>query len=144
MDQGVTLVPLNPVQTVVEPDMFDFINIDLCFTANVSQPLGRDAVFEFVLANTSTATIFEDYAPNIAAPFLTIPALFSGQFFTCAVIQIFGDNEVEGNEVIVSDLVPLSPQDSVANDSTLVITIIDNGQGNIIDTHVYIDLSLIM
>ena len=45
------------------------------------------------------------------------------------VLQIIGDNNVEGDEVIVSDLVPLSPQDSVANDSTLVITIIDNDQG---------------
>ena len=117
------------MQLVVEPNLFDFVNINLCFAANVPQPLGREAVFEFVISNTSTAIIFEDYTPNITSPFLTIPPLFSGRFFTCVVLQIIGDNDVEGNEVIVSDLVPLSPQDSVANDSTLVITIIDNDQG---------------
>ena len=125
---GVTLVVLNAVDTVLEPDTGNNTNATICFQANINQPMNRDIMFEFELSNLTTATLGVDFLPNETASFLTIPANFTGEFFRCLVITVFGDNQFEGDEVIVYELRAVSPLD-VVQFRSIVVTIIENDPG---------------
>ncbi len=114
----------------MELDTRDFATVRACFTAELDRPLfTRDAVFEFILSNLTTATFGVDFIPNTNNSFLTIPATFSGRFEECIEVFIIGDNDIETDEVVVYDLIPLSSLDTVlfpSGASSLVINILEN------------------
>ena len=110
---------------VTEPMFGNVTNLVICFLADVSQALDRDAVFQFELSNFSTAIFGVDYLPNINSKFLTIPATFSGTFMHCITFAVFGDLEEEDFEAILYQLTALSELDTVDTPS-LTIVIVDS------------------
>ena len=111
---GVMLTVILPPENVTEPrNSTQLITVRACFTAYINQPLDREVAFEFVVSPLTTATFGVDFLPVLDSTFLIIPRNFSGFFDQCVPIEIYGDDEVEGTEVIAYDLVPLSDLDSV-------------------------------
>ena len=127
-EQGVTLVLLSNTFIILEPDSGENTNPTACLQVNVEHPLGRDVMFEFELSNLTTATLGVDFLPNETSSFLTIPGSFSGEFFRCLVVTVFGDDQFESDEIVVYEFRALSPLDSVFS-PVLHISIIDNDQG---------------
>ena len=111
---GVMLTVMLPPENVTEPrNSTQLITVRACFTTFIDQPLDREVAFEFVMSPLTTATFGVDFLPVLDSTFLIIPRNFSGFFDQCVPIEIYGDDEVEGTEVIAYDLVPLSDLDSV-------------------------------
>ena len=136
------LLVLDTMLTAVEPDVRETVNVTACYTASILQPLERDAEFEFVLiSENSTATLSLDFfVPELDRPVLVIPSGEAGEYFRCINVTIIGDDEVEGDEVAVYELVPVDDRDAVlfpSDTMEIVITIIDN------DNSMYSDTSLI-
>ena len=101
-------------------------NLVICFSADVGQAIGRDAVFRFeLMSEFATATIGVDFLPNITSEFLTIPATFSGTFLQCINFAVFGDLEEEEFEAILYHLTALSELDRV-DTPLLTIGIVDS------------------
>ena len=135
-DLPLTLVVLQYEMYVTELDSgYDSV-VTVCFNATVSEQRRREAVFELVLDNTTTATLDYDFFPNNTDLFITIPSGFYGNFSDCVDLVIVGDNLVEDDELVVYDLVPLSDKDYVmfpGGLDSISVTIIDNdGKGIII------------
>ena len=125
--QGVTLVALNPEQSVPEEDLGNSTTAASCFEASLEQPLNRIAVFLLIQSISSTATNGLDFFP--VAPVITVPGDFVGEFVTCANFTIIGDNLIEDNETIVFDVVPQVAIDRVQfpeNTSSVIVNILDN------------------
>ena len=127
-DLGVMLFALDPAINVTEPDEGDNnALISSCFQANVTRMRRRDAVFPFVLLNSSTAYLGSDYM--VDHDYIIIPTGFSGLFAECVSIMIIGDNMIEENEVIEYNVLPTAERDSVTNYGgydPLRVTILDN------------------
>lgn len=112
---------------VTEPDGVSANIVIVCLSAEVNQPLDRDAMFGFALSSTSTATNFNDF--NITETTLTIPTNFSGVYMLCVNIAILNDTYVEPIETIEYEIIPLSSDDSVVysdGGNSLRINIFDN------------------
>ena len=127
-DLGVMLFALEPAINVTEPDEGENNTlISSCFQANVTRMHRRDAVFQFVLLNSSTAYLDSDYM--IDHDYVIIPTGFIGLFTECVSIMIIGDNMIEENEVIEYNVLPTAERDSVTNYGgydPLRVTIFDN------------------
>lgn len=123
------LVVENPVEYVSEPDSSEMALVSACFSAQLYEPLGRNASFEFGISNSSTAELFTDYFPIIESDFVVIPAGFVGSFSFCVNITVFGNDVLDGDRFAIFTLTPLSPFDMVFfpnNGSYLVLNILDN------------------
>lgn len=128
-----TLQVLDAQFTVYEPDEGHAKHFSGCFSADIGQPLGRDAVFQLIIDANDFANL--DLSVNIDSPFtITIPSSFSGEFLQCITGTLYGDNRFEDNRTIIIDVRPHSSVDSVTyvyppNASSVVIDIIDNDPG---------------
>ena len=121
---GISLVILNPEQSVMEAGLGNVTSVTSCFSVNLSQPLIRGALFELDLLGQSTAEPGFDFIINSSLIF--VPGDFIGVFFTCINFTIFGDLLLEGNETIVYDIVPRVDVDTVAVPGVIRIDILDN------------------
>lgn len=129
LDPSLTLVITTAVFYITEPDEGDRTVLSQCFEATVAQPRRNDALFEFILSNSTTALPEVDIMFSTPSPILTVPAGFSGFFNVCAELTILGDDLVEDNEVVIYSVVPLSDSDVVQfpeGADSLILNIIDN------------------
>ena len=127
---GVTLFVQTAEFNVLEPVLGQSVVVTGCFFTNITQMRSTDDVFEFTLLNSSMATDGLDFFVNSSSPFITIPATFTGIYFECVDIEIFGDNITEGNELIEYSLQPLSSEDTVQyppGSDSIRISIFDDG-----------------
>ena len=100
-----------------------------CFTSEISLPLERDASFHMLLSNLTTSTSDLDFHFELASSLLTIPTNFNGAYEMCINVVVFNDEEVESDETIAYDVMPLSELDSVeykGNDSSLLFSVFDD------------------
>jgi hypothetical protein len=101
--------------------------VKFLFTAQSNRTLNRNATFNFVFSQISTATPNIDFT-FVTPPYLTFPAGSSGNMTWCIEISITGDDSVENNESVVYDLIPMYDLDTVSPSETgaLTLNIIDN------------------
>lgn len=115
---------------IVEPDMGDIELIEACFEVQLNRTLNRDAIFELVESNLTTAELMTDYYINVSSTLLTIPAGSRGYLRECFNFTILGDDTIEDDETIVYSIRPLSELDTVefpqSSNSSLTVNIIDN------------------
>lgn len=127
----VVLYALNNTATVLEPDSGENTTVVFCFSATISQPLDRSPLFLIQPSPLSTANIFEDVVPNGV---LLIPQGFVGDYYECVTFTVYGDDEVEGDEVAIFYVLPVQQQDSVVfhlGGDAIVINITDSdGKGH--------------
>lgn len=125
VDPNLTLVIPTAVFNITEPDEGEVANVTACFEAGVDIPRRRDADFELILSNLTTANSTE-FIPSSA---LRVRMDFSGFFNSCVDFIILGDDLVESDEVIIVDIRPLSDRDRVQfsdGSDSLTVNIIDN------------------
>lgn len=127
-DLSLTLVVLDSVINVTEPDERENITLTSCFQADVQETRRRAAVFELRFLNSSTADLYSDFFNSTS--YIIVPAGFNGFFMECVDTTIVGDNSIEEDEVIEYELLPLSELDFLqypnASTSPLRIYISDN------------------
>ena len=122
---GVTLTVMNPSETLLEGNIGSNTILSIFFMANVTQPLGRLAIFQFALTSDTTATLGQDY--NLQDTEITVPFNFAGIFFTRFNLVILGDDMDEFNvEVIEGTLEPISDLDVVMASNIITINIVDD------------------
>ena len=96
-----------------------------CFIVSLNRPRTRDVVYTLEVSNTSTATPGVDF--ELSATNITItPEIQGEEYMTCVYITIYGDNIAEDDELLVINVVPMSPQDRVDDTNSIRVTFIDN------------------
>ena len=101
----------------------------VCFTSEISLPLKREASFQVLLSNLTTATPDSDFLPEYDSSLLTLPTNFSGAYEMCIDVIVFDDEEVESDEIIAYDVTPLSELDNIelkGDGSSLAFTVFDD------------------
>lgn len=124
---GVSLTVVSADESIVESDLGESSTVTTCFRTNLSQPLNRDASFQLILSNPTTATLGLDFL--LANNFIIIPGDFIGEFTQCVDFEIIGDNFFEGNETVVYEIEAQSVIDTVlfpGNATSITINILDN------------------
>lgn len=122
-----SLTVLNAEQSVVELDAEDSSSTIACFTASMSEPLNRDAIFDLDFMPFSTARFGTDFLPNTTI--VLVPASITGEFTSCINFEIIGDDLFEGEETIVFEIFHRVSLDLVifpGNLSFLSVNILDN------------------
>ena len=106
--------------------------VSFCFVANVNQPRRREAVFELILSNATTADNSTDF--NITMRYVRVPMGFNGSFRECLYLLVLDDLLVEYDEVVVLEVRAVSDRDMVQfpeGSESLVFNIFDNdGENN--------------
>lgn len=115
---------------ITEPDVRDTTTIDICFRAAINQTLSRDANFKWVInADQSSATYDIDYSYTLpSSEIVTLQSGTNSSYSFCFNGSVFGDNLIEGNEMAIATLTPLSEKDTVEYPGcldSLILTIID-------------------
>ena len=112
---GITLTldaPLNI--NITEGNSGEVFSFETCFSAQVDEPLGRFAVFQFNETNLTTVTFGSDFFVDLESSFVTIATPdFAGLLSFCLEVSIIGDDMFEPDEVLDFDLVALSERDAV-------------------------------
>lgn len=113
---------------IYEGDIGDSDTNMTCFVVSLNQPRTRDVVFLFMVSNMSTATPGVDFELSDAN--ITITSEFADEeYYTCVYLTVIGDDDVEDDELIVIDIVPLSSLDRVEladGSNSIRATIVDN------------------
>ena len=128
-DYGATLnVEVENMGIVLEGDNGEATDVEVCFTAQVEIPLGRDAYFIFNDSSRFNSAIEgRDYIAPINFTNIVISGNFSGNFSTCVIITVLGNDVFDGLRKIVVNVTTESPLDRVTysneNRTTLVISI---------------------
>lgn len=122
--------------TVTETNQPNTLNLRFCFSTQLNRTLNRDTVFNFVLADSTTANSGTDFVFD--NPFLRFTAGSSGDLMQCAEITITGDSIVENDESIAYNLIAMSDLDTVLPSETdaLTVNIVDD-DGECVTTTVY-------
>ncbi len=93
---------------ITELDTGETTIVTTCFTARLSQPTTREVRFPLILSNMTTADGRMDFF-MLSPPDVVIPFNSSGNFQSCLdIVQIFGDDFVENDEVIVYEVLSSS------------------------------------
>lgn len=121
LDFTVELNVVTPLTTRTElTDGLDTVR--LCFSAQLNRTLNRNATFNFLFSDLSTASLNTDF--TFTSPsYLTFTAGSSGDVMSCIEIEIDGDFLVENDEYIIYDLVPVYELDRVLPSETSAFTI---------------------
>ena len=119
VDFSVVLNVMTPVTTEMENDAGA---ISLCFSAQINRTLNRNATFNFLLADSTTASVNTDFI-SASPSYITFTAGMSGDLARCIDIVVRGDSLVENNEYIVYDLVPVYDLDRVYPSGTPAVTV---------------------
>ena len=138
----VTLIVENPVIQIKEPNNGEYKTVEVCYTANITSPLDRDAVFDLILTPTSTANNGTDFYLTTTTPVI-IESDFSGTFSGsgsggvvsgCIHLVVIGDEEDEADtETIAYELRARSEFDRVvfpsdATSNLIMVHIFDIGK----------------
>ena len=102
------------------------VNITSCFQANMTEMRRRAVRFGFDLLHSSTTTQMSDFFLYYSDSDFYIPVRFYGIFRVCVIATIVGDDVIEGDEVILYEVVPLSEGVSVEPSAPFRIEILDN------------------
>ena len=122
---GITLIVQNTSVSVLEGDPGNTTIQSIFVMANITQPLGRLAVFQFTLTSATTAMLGEDFILQNTE--ITIPFNFAGIFSTSITVVILGDDSDEMDiEVIEGILEPISDLDTVLPSGVITINITDD------------------
>ena len=118
---------------MTEPDEGENVTVSLCFSAELTEPLSRNASFTFYITNRTTAILGEHFLFSTDTPILTIPAYSDPCVFTfCTNITILGDNEfMSGDRRIIINVTALSPFDRVyfSNGTEFLVVTINENDG---------------
>lgn len=114
---------------IVEPaGVEERVLFEPCFTAMVLQTLYRNAKFHLNINDSESNVTSADY-DQLEPKVLSVPIGTSGPYKVCGNISILGDNKIEGIEMLVATLIPLSTRDEVVypdNFTSLTVFILDN------------------
>lgn len=118
---------------VTETDHGHNTTASVCFSAELNEPLLRDAFFDIIMSDSSTSVFGVDYTLNISSLQLVIPSGFSDRSFNiCVAFVVFGNDRVDGNRSVLYNIQPQSSLDSVyipyysENSTYLVVHIFDD------------------
>ena len=84
---------------IKEPKNGEYKSVEVCYTANITSPLDRDAVFDLILSPTSTANISTDFYLNTSNPLIIESGQQSGGGVVsgCIHLVVIGDEEDEAD-----------------------------------------------
>lgn len=127
VDFSVILNVETPVVTVTEMEQGATETVNLCFSAQINRTLNRNATFNFLLTNYTTANVSTDFISAYPS-YITFTAGSSGNMSCCIDVVVIGDSLVENNETIVYDIVPVYDLDRVlpAGSPAVTINVIDD------------------